>query len=157
MEHRILGRTGVTVSKLCLGAMMFGAWGNTDHDDCIRIIHRALDAGSTSSTQRTWIRAASQSRSSARHSPRGGVNASCGRPRCTRRWGTTRTSSATRGRWITREVANSLRRLRTEWIEIQSQVDPLGSAIRLCRLDRGHPHLADAVAQRWPGADLLST
>ena len=34
-----------SVSPLCLGAMMFGAWGNTDHDDSIRIIHRALDAG----------------------------------------------------------------------------------------------------------------
>jgi aryl-alcohol dehydrogenase-like predicted oxidoreductase len=45
MEMRTLGRTGVKVSPLCLGAMMFGAWGNTDHDDSIRIIHRALDAG----------------------------------------------------------------------------------------------------------------
>src|SRR5690349_14510437 len=45
MELRTLGRTGVKVSPLCLGAMMFGAWGNTDHDDSIRIIHRALDAG----------------------------------------------------------------------------------------------------------------
>ena len=45
MEQHILGRTGVQVSKLCLGAMMFGAWGNPDHDDSIRIIHRALDAG----------------------------------------------------------------------------------------------------------------
>src|SRR6201986_1522275 len=45
MEHRPLGRTGVQVSPLCLGAMMFGAWGNPDHDDSIRIIHRALDAG----------------------------------------------------------------------------------------------------------------
>src|SRR3954454_14218112 len=45
MEHRPLGRTGVQVSPLCLGAMMFGAWGNRDHDDSIRIIHRALDAG----------------------------------------------------------------------------------------------------------------
>jgi aryl-alcohol dehydrogenase-like predicted oxidoreductase len=45
MEHRQLGRTGVSVSKLCLGAMMFGDWGNKDHDDSIRIIHRALDAG----------------------------------------------------------------------------------------------------------------
>ncbi len=45
MEYRTLGRTGVHVSPLCLGAMMFGAWGNTDHDDSIRIIHRALDAG----------------------------------------------------------------------------------------------------------------
>src|SRR6195256_2968172 len=45
MEYRPLGRTGVHVSKLCLGTMMFGAWGNTDHDDSTRIIHRALDAG----------------------------------------------------------------------------------------------------------------
>jgi aryl-alcohol dehydrogenase-like predicted oxidoreductase len=33
------------VSPLCLGAMMFGDWGNKDHDESIRIIHRALDAG----------------------------------------------------------------------------------------------------------------
>ena len=45
MEYRAVGRTGVHVSKLCLGTMMFGAWGNTEHDDSIRIIHRALDAG----------------------------------------------------------------------------------------------------------------
>jgi aryl-alcohol dehydrogenase-like predicted oxidoreductase len=45
MEYRPLGRTGVQVSKLCLGTMMFGAWGNTDHEDSVRIIHRALDAG----------------------------------------------------------------------------------------------------------------
>jgi aryl-alcohol dehydrogenase-like predicted oxidoreductase len=45
MEHRQLGRTGVSVSKFCLGAMMFGAWGNRDHDESIRIIHTALDAG----------------------------------------------------------------------------------------------------------------
>src|SRR6476620_10399868 len=45
MDTRELGRTGVNVSPLCLGAMMFGAWGNTDHADSIRIIHRALDAG----------------------------------------------------------------------------------------------------------------
>src|SRR5580698_4906004 len=45
MDYRTLGRTGVRVSPLCLGAMMFGAWGNSDHDDSIRIIHHALDAG----------------------------------------------------------------------------------------------------------------
>jgi hypothetical protein len=44
MEYRPLKRTGIHVSRLCLGTMMFGAWGNTDHDDSIRIIHRALDA-----------------------------------------------------------------------------------------------------------------
>ena len=45
MDYRPLGRTGVSVSRLCLGAMMFGAFGNSDHDDAIKIIHRALDAG----------------------------------------------------------------------------------------------------------------
>ena len=45
MEYRTLGRTGLKVSPLCLGAMMFGSFGNTDHDDSIRIIHAALDAG----------------------------------------------------------------------------------------------------------------
>jgi aryl-alcohol dehydrogenase-like predicted oxidoreductase len=45
MELNNLGRTGVKVSPLCLGAMMFGGWGNPDHDDSVRIIHRALDAG----------------------------------------------------------------------------------------------------------------
>ena len=45
MELRPLGRTGVQVSKLCLGTMMFGDWGTKDHDESIRIIHRALDAG----------------------------------------------------------------------------------------------------------------
>jgi aryl-alcohol dehydrogenase-like predicted oxidoreductase len=45
MRYRSLGTTGVKVSPLCLGAMMFGAWGNRDHDDSVRVIHRALDAG----------------------------------------------------------------------------------------------------------------
>jgi aryl-alcohol dehydrogenase-like predicted oxidoreductase len=45
MHYRTLGRTGITVSQLCLGAMMFGAFGNSDHDESIRIIHKALDAG----------------------------------------------------------------------------------------------------------------
>jgi aryl-alcohol dehydrogenase-like predicted oxidoreductase len=45
MQMRVLGSTGVKVSPLCLGAMMFGAWGNPDHDESVRIIDRALDAG----------------------------------------------------------------------------------------------------------------
>jgi aryl-alcohol dehydrogenase-like predicted oxidoreductase len=45
MQYRPLGRTGVQVSPLCLGAMMFGPWGNDDRADSIRIIHRALEAG----------------------------------------------------------------------------------------------------------------
>jgi len=45
MAMRTLGSTGVQVSPLCLGAMMFGAWGNPDHDESVKIVHRALDAG----------------------------------------------------------------------------------------------------------------
>jgi aryl-alcohol dehydrogenase-like predicted oxidoreductase len=43
MQNRILGRTGVSVSPLCLGAMMFGPWGNSDEADSVRVINRALD------------------------------------------------------------------------------------------------------------------
>lgn len=45
MNYRPLGRTGMLVSPLCLGNMMFGAWGNPDHDDCVKVVHRALDHG----------------------------------------------------------------------------------------------------------------
>jgi aryl-alcohol dehydrogenase (NADP+) len=45
MQYRTLGRTGISVSRLGLGTMVLGAWGNTDHDDCVRIVHRALDHG----------------------------------------------------------------------------------------------------------------
>jgi aryl-alcohol dehydrogenase-like predicted oxidoreductase len=45
MKRRVLGGTGMSVSEFALGAMMFGAMGNTDHDESVRMIHTALDAG----------------------------------------------------------------------------------------------------------------
>ena len=45
MQYRVLGATGVHLSAFTLGAMSFGALGNTDHDDCVRIVHRAFDRG----------------------------------------------------------------------------------------------------------------
>ncbi len=45
MRYRVLGGTGIEVSVHCLGAMMFGSVGNPDHDDAVRVIHAALDAG----------------------------------------------------------------------------------------------------------------
>ncbi len=46
MKYRTLGRTGIKVSPYALGAMMFATRiGNTDPEDSIRVIHRALDAG----------------------------------------------------------------------------------------------------------------
>jgi aryl-alcohol dehydrogenase-like predicted oxidoreductase len=45
MELRKFGATGLSVSKYCLGTMMYGAMGNTDHDECVRMTHAAVDAG----------------------------------------------------------------------------------------------------------------
>ena len=116
MELRALGRTGVEVSPLCLGAMMFGAWGNTDHDESIRIIHRALDAGiNFIDTADVYARGESEDivgkalagrrddvvLATKVHGDMGGPN----------RRGNSR-------RWIVAEVDNSLRRLQTDWIDL---------------------------------------
>ncbi len=45
MRRRILGATGISVSELGLGTMMLGARGNADHNESVRMIHTALDAG----------------------------------------------------------------------------------------------------------------
>ncbi len=118
MEHRPLGRTGVSVSKLCLGAMMFGDWGNKDHDDSIRIIHRALDAGinfidtadvySQGESEVIVGKALADGRrddvvlATKVHGPMG---------EDPNQRGTSR-------RWIIREVEDSLRRLDTDWIDL---------------------------------------
>ena len=64
MEYRALGRSGMFVSQLALGGMMFGSFGNTDHEESIRIVHRALDAGITHRHLRMATPAASRRRSS---------------------------------------------------------------------------------------------
>src|SRR3954469_4118506 len=118
MQYRPLGRTGVKVSPLCLGAMMFGAWGNTDHQDCERIIHRALDAGvnfidtadvySRGESEEIVGQALTQGRrdnvilATKVHGSMGDDPNQFGNSR----------------RWITMEVENSLRRLRTDWIDL---------------------------------------
>ncbi|MGE0666298.1 MAG: aldo/keto reductase [Sphingomonadales bacterium] len=45
MEMRVLGRTGMHVSKFCFGAGMFGYFGNSDQAECSRMVDRAIDAG----------------------------------------------------------------------------------------------------------------
>jgi aryl-alcohol dehydrogenase-like predicted oxidoreductase len=118
MELRPLGRTGVSVSKLCLGAMMFGAWGETDHDESIRIIHRALDAGiNFIDTADVYSQGESEVIVG---------KALAGRKRddivlATKVWGQMGENPNRRGssrRWIIHEVENSLRRLGTDWIDL---------------------------------------
>jgi aryl-alcohol dehydrogenase-like predicted oxidoreductase len=117
VEHRLLGRTGVSVSPLCLGAMMFGAWGNPDHDDSIRIIHRALDAGvNFVDTADVYARGESEEIvGKALAGRRDGVVLA------TKVHGAMGDDTNARGnsrRWIVQECEASLRRLRTDWIDL---------------------------------------
>src|SRR4051795_6927297 len=118
MEYRTLGRTGVHVSPLCLGAMMFGAWGNTDHDDSIRVIHRALDAG-INFIDTADVYARGESEEIVGRAWKGRRDSIV---LATKVHGTMHdTDPNMKGnsrRWIVREVENSLRRLQTDWIDL---------------------------------------
>ncbi|MDX6733594.1 MAG: hypothetical protein QOC54_3542 [Baekduia sp.] len=118
MEHRQLGRTGVSVSKLCLGAMMFGAWGNPDHDDSIRIIHRALDAG-INFVDTADVYSQGESEVIVGKALAGGRRDDV--VLATKVWGPMGDDANRRGvsrRWIMQEVEGSLRRLNTDWIDL---------------------------------------
>jgi aryl-alcohol dehydrogenase-like predicted oxidoreductase len=118
MELRQLGRTGVQVSKLCLGAMMFGDWGNKDHDDSIRIIHRALDAG-INFIDTADIYSQGESEEIVGKALAGGKRDDT--VLATKAWGQMGEDPNSRGvsrRWIIREVENSLKRLQTDWIDL---------------------------------------
>src|SRR3954453_13144979 len=115
MEMRPLGRTGVQVSPLCLGAMMFGAWGNTDHEDSVRIIHRALDAG-INFIDTADVYSRGESEEIVAKALAGGRRDNV--VLATKVHGTMGDDPNERGnsrRWIVREVENSLRRLGTDW------------------------------------------
>jgi aryl-alcohol dehydrogenase-like predicted oxidoreductase len=118
IEHRKLGSTGVSVSPLCLGAMMFGAWGNTDHEDSIRIIHRALDAG-INFIDTADVYSRGESEEIVGKALAGGRRESV--VLATKAHGTMGDDPNEFGnsrRWIVREVENSLKRLGTDWIDL---------------------------------------
>jgi aryl-alcohol dehydrogenase-like predicted oxidoreductase len=118
MNLRTLGNTGVKVSPFCLGAMMFGGWGNPDHDESIRIIHRALDAG-INFIDTADVYSRGESEEIVGKALAGGrrdnvivatkVHGTMGED--PNEFGNSR-------RWIVREVESSLRRLRTDWIDL---------------------------------------
>jgi aryl-alcohol dehydrogenase-like predicted oxidoreductase len=116
MEYRTLGGTGVRVSPLCLGAMMFGG-AYAERDDAVAIIHRALDAGinfidtadayTGGESEQIVGRALAGRRddvvlATKAHFPMGEGPNHRGNSR----------------RWLVREVEDSLRRLNTEWIDL---------------------------------------
>jgi aryl-alcohol dehydrogenase-like predicted oxidoreductase len=117
MQYRPLGRTGVQVSPLCLGAMMFGPWGNDDRADSIRIIHRALDNGiNFVDTADVYSAGVSEEIvGEALHGRRDDVVLA------TKVFMPMSEDPNHRGgsrRWILREVENSLRRLGTDYIDL---------------------------------------
>jgi aryl-alcohol dehydrogenase-like predicted oxidoreductase len=118
MELHPLGHTGVKVSPLCLGAMMFGGWGNTDHEDSIRIIHRALDGG-INFVDTADVYSRGESEEIVGKALAGGKRDDV--ILATKVHGTMGDDPNEFGnsrRWIVREVENSLRRLKTDWIDL---------------------------------------
>jgi aryl-alcohol dehydrogenase-like predicted oxidoreductase len=117
MHYRTLGRTGIQVSPYCLGAMMFGAIGNPDHEDSIRIIHKALDAGiNFIDTADMYSHGESEEIvGKALKGRRDNVVLA------TKVWGPMGDDPNRRGnsrRWIISEVENSLRRLQTDHVDL---------------------------------------
>ena len=117
MEYRALGRTGVQVSPLCLGAMMFGTWGNTDHDESIRIIHRALDAG-VNFVDTADVYSRGESEEIVGKALAGRRDRVVLATKVHGRMGDDPNQQGNSRRWIVQEVESSLRRLRTDWIDL---------------------------------------
>src|SRR4051812_672642 len=117
MELRPLGRTGVQVSKLCLGTMMFGDWGNTDHDDSIRIIHRALDAG-INFVDTADVYSAGESEEIVGKALKGRRDNVVLATKVSVPMDDDPNHRGNSRRWITEEVESSLRRLGTDWIDL---------------------------------------
>jgi len=125
VKYRTLGRTGIKVSPYCLGAMMFGAAGNPDHDDSIRIIHKALDAGinfidtadlyshgeseeivgKALKGRRDSVVLATKARMAMGHDTGGATDADPNRQGASRRW-------------LVRALDDSLRRLQTDHVDL---------------------------------------
>jgi aryl-alcohol dehydrogenase-like predicted oxidoreductase len=133
MQYRTLGRTGIKVSPYALGAMMFGRVGNADHEDSIKIVHKALDAGinfvdtadmysqgeseeivgKALKGRRDEVVLATKARFPVDYDPAGSTPARPNR------------SGASR-LWLTRAVEDSLRRLDTDHVDLLQihQPDP---------------------------------
>jgi aryl-alcohol dehydrogenase-like predicted oxidoreductase len=117
MELRTLGRTGVKVSQLCLGAMMFGSWGNTDRDESIRIVHRALDAG-INFIDTADVYSRGESEEIVGKAIKGRRDEIVLATKVHGVMGDDPNQRGNSRRWIVQEVEASLRRLDTDWIDL---------------------------------------
>jgi aryl-alcohol dehydrogenase-like predicted oxidoreductase len=117
VELRAVGRTGVQVSPLCLGAMMFGEWGTKDHDESIRILHRALDAG-INFVDTADVCSAGESEQIVGKAIAGRRDDNVLATKVHMPMGNDPNRQGNSRRWIIAEVDNSLRRLDTDWIDV---------------------------------------
>jgi aryl-alcohol dehydrogenase-like predicted oxidoreductase len=117
VEYRTLGRTGVKVSPLCLGAMMFGEWGNPDHDASIRIIHRALEAG-VNFVDTADVYSGGESEEIVAKALKGRREQVVLATKVHFSMGEDPNQGGNSRRWIIRECEASLRRLGTDWIDL---------------------------------------
>jgi aryl-alcohol dehydrogenase-like predicted oxidoreductase len=117
MRYRTLGGTGIQVSVHCLGAMMFGAAGNPDHDDCIRIIHAALAQG-INFVDTADMYSAGESEQIVGQALRGRRDDVVLATKVHFPMGEGPNRSGNSRRWILNAVEASLQRLRTDWIDL---------------------------------------
>jgi aryl-alcohol dehydrogenase-like predicted oxidoreductase len=127
MDMRTLGSTGVQVSEYCLGAMMFGKAGNPDHDDCVRIAHRAFAAG-VNFVDTADVYSRGESEEIVGKAIAGRRDDVVLATKVMAPMGDDPNMSGNSRRWIQREVENSLRRLDTEWIDLYQVHRPDESA-----------------------------
>ncbi|MDQ1539067.1 MAG: hypothetical protein QOE58_3460 [Actinomycetota bacterium] len=117
-NYRPFSRTGLKVSPLTLGTMMFGGYGNPDHDDSIRIIHRALDAG-INLVDTADVYSQGESETIVGKALAGGRRENVVlATKFHGRLGDDVNQFGNSRRWIIREVEDSLRRLQTDWIDL---------------------------------------
>ena len=117
MRMRTLGGTGIKVSSYCLGAMMFGAWGNTDHDDSVRIIHAALDGG-INFIDTADVYSAGESEEIVGKALRGRRDDVVLATKANGAMGEDPNMRGNSRRWLVRELESSLRRLQTDYIDL---------------------------------------
>jgi aryl-alcohol dehydrogenase-like predicted oxidoreductase len=117
MQYRSLGDTGVQVSNLCLGTMMFGGVNNADHDDCVNIIHTALDAG-INFVDTADVYSQGESEEIVGKALQGCRDDVILATKFQGNMGDERNHRGASRRWIVAEVENSLRRLGTDHIDL---------------------------------------
>ncbi|WP_132119766.1 aldo/keto reductase [Actinocrispum wychmicini] len=117
MRYRVLGGTGIEVSVHCLGTMMFGQIGNPDHDDCVRIIHAALDQG-INFVDTADMYSAGESETIVGKALKDRRDDVVLATKVHFQMGEGPNRGGNSRRWIVQEVEASLKRLQTDWIDL---------------------------------------